>query len=103
MKFITQVSNKNQLISVESVSEFYRAAYSSSDKLTKLQLKAWMYYSQCHATGGKDCLTFSDFVESATATDYLTLIKGYCIDPTDICTKAEAIHLILDYYRRKQG
>jgi hypothetical protein len=74
----------NDMLSLAEAEARFRVLYHSVDDMTKVKLKCWLYYCESRAKGGKLCIPFGVYIFHMGEADYLSMVRGYTVDCSDI-------------------
>jgi hypothetical protein len=86
------------MIPLEQVIHESDQLYLQVNDITKIKLKCWLYYGQSRASGGKLSLPFDTYDSHMRAIDYLEMVRGFCVDVSDLGGLENSTIIICQWY-----
>lgn len=86
----------SDMFPIERAVHLFDQRYVSASLRQRLLLKAWLYYCQCRAKAGAWVLSFESFMSNVSLDYLLSLVRGCCLDLSDIGGVTRATALLLN-------
>jgi hypothetical protein len=92
------MDEQNGLIPLERAIHEFDQLYNQVNAVAKIKMKCWLYYCQGRASGGKLCVTFDVYDSHMRAVDYIEMVRGLCVDVSDIGGLDNAVIILCQWY-----
>jgi hypothetical protein len=95
---VSLLAENDGMVSIEKAVHQFDQLYNQVNDMTKIKLKCWLYYCQSRAKGAKTGLSFDNYQRYMQPLDYISMVRGICVDTSDLGGVEPSVAIICAWY-----